>query len=62
MKKLEIEKYGLQALGDEDAKMTNGGFIATVIAGCMIAAFVEVIRDWDNFERGLKGEPYNPDN
>ena len=60
MKKLEIEQCGLQVLSSEEKKKTNGGILGTIIAGCAIAAFVEIIRDWDNFERGLKGEPYNP--
>ena len=52
MKKLEIEQCGFQVLSSEEKKKTNGGILGTIIAGCAIAAFVEIIRDWDNFERG----------
>jgi len=38
----------------------NGGVIGwdDFLIGIAIGTFIAVINDWDNFERGFKGQPY----
>lgn len=35
----------------------NGGFLPALLVGIGIAAFAEIISDWDNFKNGLTGKP-----
>ena len=50
---------GVQELKRDETISVNGGFgiLAAIAIGCAIAAFAEVVGDWDNFERGLTGKP-----
>ncbi len=41
----------------EELCTTRGGIIPAIIAGLVIAAGAEIIRDWDNFKNGLMGIP-----
>lgn len=54
-----LNELGVQEMDALEMKEKNGGlgFLATVLAGSAIAAVAAVINDWDNFERGLCGEP-----
>jgi lactobin A/cerein 7B family class IIb bacteriocin len=51
----ELEKNDLQEI--------EGGIIPWLVAvaiGVTIGAINEIFKDWDNFERGIQGEPYQP--
>lgn len=52
----------LQELTINEMKETHGGlgFLATVAAGIIIGAAIEIMSDWENFENGLSGRPYDP--
>jgi hypothetical protein len=39
----------------EACRINGGGIIPSLAAGLIIAGFVEIIRDWDNFKNGLAG-------
>jgi hypothetical protein len=41
----------------EEMLDTHGGIWAAILVGLTIAAGAEIIRDWDNFKRGLQGLP-----
>jgi hypothetical protein len=45
----EIDKHELSGI--------YGGVIWYILGGIVIAMTNEVVRDWDNFKAGLKGEP-----
>jgi hypothetical protein len=45
----ELDKYELSGI--------YGGVIWYILGGIAIAIANEVVRDWDNFKAGLKGEP-----
>ncbi len=59
MKSLDLKQMGVQELDAKEMKKTNGGlgFLGVVGAGLLIAAGTAIINDWDNFKRGLAGEP-----
>ena len=60
MKNLKENFFGISNLTKEESVEIAGGigFLASVAAGAIIAGVAEVISDWDNFERGLTGQPY----
>ncbi len=62
MNSLKTTPKGLIALSKKEVKEVNGGLglLPAIVVGCIIAAFAEIVSDWDNFERGFKGEPYQP--
>jgi len=51
-----LNEMGLVELNSSDQKNITGGlgFLATVAAGIVIGAAVEVISDWDSFKKGVK--------
>lgn len=55
---VSLNEKGLVELNLSDQHTINGGFWGAVAAGLIIAAGAEIISDWDNFERGLTGQPY----
>jgi len=60
MKNLDLDHLGLTEITKSELREIDGGFfglddfLVAVTAGAVIA----VINDWDNFERGLSGKPY----
>jgi lactobin A/cerein 7B family class IIb bacteriocin len=52
----------MKELEKNELMEVEGGllFWATVAAGILIGAAIAIINDWDNFERGITGEPYKP--
>lgn len=59
-----LNEMGLEELKKSDKVCVTGGgpitfaaWAATVAGGLIIAAGAEIISDWDNFKRGLAGEP-----
>lgn len=60
MKNFETSNFGVRELNTDEATKIDGGFpiLGTIAAGLVIAAGTAVINDWDNFERGLTGQPY----
>jgi hypothetical protein len=50
---MNLENLNLVELNAQEMKGTDGGFV-WVILGAIATACVA---DWDNFERGLSGEP-----
>ena len=57
MNTLCLDNYGVSKMETQEMKETNGGLglLATIVAGVVIGAAVEIIRDWDNFKAGLNG-------
>lgn len=54
-----LKEMELVELNHNNEKNINGGSIlGAIAAGLVIAAGAEIIGDWDNFERGLTGQPY----
>jgi hypothetical protein len=53
MKNFELVETGLSPLSENENRDINGGFWQIVLG----AAVEEIISDWDNFKRGLAGEP-----
>jgi hypothetical protein len=61
MRSITLNELNLEELEAGEAIETNGGlFWAAVAAGAAIAAITQVIQDWDNFKRGITGEPEIP--
>ena len=66
MKCLDINNTDLQSINFADERNINGGLLLIgsvlgyIAAGLIIAAGAEIMDDWDNFEKGFKGEPYQP--
>ena len=58
MKKLELEKIGVQEMNIKQMKKINGGFgvWAAIAIGLAIAAGAEIFGGWDNFKAGLFGK------
>jgi hypothetical protein len=52
MKNLEL--MGVQEMDAKELKEKNGGLLWQAL---VVAAFVEIISDWDNFKRGIQGLP-----
>lgn len=50
-----LKNYGVQVLDTKEIREIGGGWFWPVIAG---AAVYEIISDWNNFENGLMGRPY----
>lgn len=50
----------LQKIDKTDLMQVEGGLfgIDDFLVGVAVAAAVAIINDWDNFERGLTGQPY----
>jgi hypothetical protein len=50
----------MKELIKNELREVDGGFIIwPVVCGAMlISLFSEVVGDWENFERGLTGQPY----
>ncbi len=61
-----LDTLEVQELSKDEAFKIDGGlgFLATVAAGLVVAAFTvaatEVVADWNNFKRGFTGEPERP--
>ncbi|MDQ2179751.1 hypothetical protein [Marinifilum sp. D714] len=55
----DLNEFGVSEMETSEIKNLNGGgsFWGPVGAGLIIATFVAVISDWDNFKKGLAGEP-----
>jgi len=51
---MENQNYQIADLTLTEQRDVNGGI---VWGGLLIAAFVAVITDWDNFKAGLAGKP-----
>lgn len=51
---MESRNYQIRDLTLTEQKEVNGGVIW---AALIVAAFVAVISDWDNFKAGLAGKP-----
>ena len=66
MRSVILEESVVKPLTYCEQKKTDGGFLISIgIGGCIligaaVATITEIIDDWDNFERGLTGEPYQP--
>lgn len=60
MKDFDFKVSGIQELSDKKLKEYNGGLfgIDDFLVGVAIGAAIAIINDWDNFERGLTGQPY----
>jgi hypothetical protein len=56
---MNLEKLNLVELSPYEVQETEGGIgiLATIAAGLIISAGVEIIQDWDNFKAGLNREP-----
>lgn len=54
----KLNEVGLIELSHSEQQKLTGGILGVIVAGLAIAAGAEIIGDWDNFERGLSGEPY----
>jgi hypothetical protein len=56
---MDLEKLNVAELNAQETQETEGGIgiLATIAAGLIISAGVEIIQDWDNFKAGLNGEP-----
>ena len=51
----------MKELDKDELQVVEGGMFQWIIAiavGAAIGAINEIYKDWDNFERGIKGEPY----
>lgn len=58
MKNLELHDVCLEELSpEEQLEITGGSFGLDVLGGLLLAIAKEVISDWDNFKRGLTGQP-----
>ncbi|WP_461632625.1 hypothetical protein [Labilibaculum euxinus] len=51
-----LNEFGVQELSSQELIKTDGGFLAMLCAGLIIAAATVTMTDWDNFKRGLMGE------
>jgi len=50
-----MENQFTEISSSEAAAINGGGILPSLVAGLVIAAFVEIIGDWDNFKNGLAG-------
>jgi len=61
VKMKNLNEFGVKEMNAKEMKKTDGGepiSIGVAIAiGLAIAAGTAIINDWDNFKRGLAGEP-----
>lgn len=58
MKNLELQDVCLKELAPEEQLEINGGsFGLEVLGGLLLAIAKEVLSDWENFKRGLAGQP-----
>ena len=51
----------MKELEKSELLIIEGGvfpWLVAIAVGVAIGAFNEIFKDWDNFERGLTGEPY----
>lgn len=53
---MNLENLNLVELNAQEVQETEGGFLLPILAAIATAC----IADWDNFERGLRGEPCGP--
>ncbi len=54
-KNLNVDEFGITELNQTESKELGGGgwFIPALAA----AAIYQIMADWDNFKRGLAGQP-----
>jgi hypothetical protein len=59
METLELENLGVSNISPSDSVNLNGGIfgIDDLVIGILVGAAVQIMADWDNFERGLAGAP-----
>ena len=50
----------MKELSEMELREVAGGMFGLddFLIGCAIGAVLAIINDWDNFERGLTGKPY----
>lgn len=54
-----LENYGVQELDAKEISKTEGGvfglddYLIGIAVGATVAAFTEIISDWDHFKKGL---------
>lgn len=61
MRNLEIKDLHYEDLSSKQmSEISGGGFGLTLLLGALVATVEEIISDWDNFERGLSGQKYQP--
>jgi len=50
----------MKELNEMKLREINGGVIGIddFLYACAVGAVLEIIHDWNNFERGFKGQPY----
>ncbi|WP_320017726.1 class IIb bacteriocin, lactobin A/cerein 7B family [Labilibaculum manganireducens] len=51
-----LNECGVLEMNTQELKKVDGGFLAMLCAGLIIAAATVTMTDWDNFKRGLMGE------
>lgn len=51
---MEFQNYNVKELSLREKNEINGGSILWKILGALAVALID---DWDNFKRGLAGEP-----
>ncbi len=49
-----LEKMGVQEMNAEEMKEDNGGLFWEAVG---VALLVEIFSDWENFKKGLSGQP-----
>ena len=54
---LKVSKEFLPLKREEMHEIHGGAVWAVIFAGLVIAGGSEIIADWDNFKRGLRGLP-----
>lgn len=58
MKNLELQGVCLRELApEEQLEINGGGFGLEALGGLLLAIAKEVLSDWENFKRGLSGQP-----
>ena len=57
MKNFDLNACGVAEMQQQEMSETNGGifWLIPVVIG---AGIIEIMSDWDNFERGFSGQPY----
>jgi hypothetical protein len=53
---LDLKNLGVVEMSSQEVQETEGGFIWVILGAIATAC----IADWDNFERGLRGDPCGP--
>ncbi|WP_321515209.1 hypothetical protein [Marinifilum fragile] len=53
----DLKEFGVQEMNTKEIKEIDGGIFGAILAGVVIAGATVVFTDWDNFKKGLMGEP-----